>query len=235
MSTKFLDDLIREHARMGSVLDLMQQQVTAIESGGAPNMEVFGFSLDYLRNFPTSVHHPKEDLMYYHMYSRAPGFKSGMTRMLAQHRRIHELETKLAGAVAMVGERGPIFYPRFVDCTRQYLSLQLEHRDIEERVLFPLANRLLDAQDWAYLSYPVDDLQEMLVSDADLDRFDDFYFYITGPLLRNAENDASYCGTSITRRPATVAYCDTESSAVPAVLSRAQETARGKIRKLRFS
>ena len=219
MTKNILEDLVHEHVRMGSVLGLMQAQVAAIESGGSPNMEVFGFSLDYLRNFPTSVHHPKEDLMYYHMYSRAPGFKSGMSRMLAQHRQIHESEAKLAAAAVRVSERGSIFYPRFVDCARQYLALQLEHRDIEERVLFPLANRLLDAQDWAYLKYPVDDLQETLVSEADLERFDDFYFYITGPLLRKAANDASDWKAAITRRPATVAYCDTDSSAVPKVLS----------------
>jgi|SRR5579885_3063946 len=182
MANLFIDTLLYEHKRMHRVLDLMQQQVSAMESGRLPDMKLFGFALDYLSNLPVAIHHPKEDLMYYHMYLREPAFKPEVHHMLAQHRQIHELERRLADAGALVIGRGAIFHSRLMDLSREYLRLQKAHREIEERILFPRARWLLTSQDWAYLNSPADELQEPLFTARDVKRFESLFLYLTREL-----------------------------------------------------
>ena len=184
MGNSFIDKLLCEHKRMIKVLDLMQRQIVALQAGRAADMELFGFALDYMRNFPAVIHHPKEDLMYYHLYVHEPRLRTDVQQLLGQHRELYELEGKLSDAATLALTQGPRFHRRLVDLGLEYLRLQHEHREIEELFTFPLARRVLAPVDWAYLDCPADEMQEPVFTTTELKRFESLFLFLTGPLLQ---------------------------------------------------
>ena len=181
MTNPFIDKLLCEHKRMIKVLDLLQQQISALEAGKTADMELLGFALDYMRNFPAVIHHPKEDMMYYHMYVREPRLRTDMHQLLGQHRMLHDLERRLADAAAVVMVRGASFQRRLVELGREYLRLQREHREIEEVFVFPLARRVLAQADWAYLSCPATEQHEPFFAPKEVKRFESLFLLLARP------------------------------------------------------
>jgi hemerythrin-like domain-containing protein len=157
MVNSILSKLRREHSEMKSVLALMHEQLQVVEQGGVPDMVMFGYSLYYMRKFPSVLHHPKEDLMFDRLQTRAPALKVDLHRLREQHRELYELENWLAEVAAQVPKQGAAVYPRLVEFGRRYLRLEREHRETEERRVFPLAEGLLKREDWDVLTGPAED------------------------------------------------------------------------------
>ncbi|MDC8770366.1 hemerythrin domain-containing protein [Roseateles albus] len=108
--------------------------------------------LFYIDEFPAKLHHPKEtELLFPKLRARAPEIRGVLDRLDEEHlrgeRAIRDLEHALL-AFEMMGEprRAP-----FEQMTERYIRAYLNHMQIEEREILPLALKMLSAEDWADL------------------------------------------------------------------------------------
>ena len=108
--------------------------------------------LFYIDEFPEKRHHPKEsDLLFPRVVRLAPEVFDTVVQLEKDHSNgestVRELQHLLL-AWELLGE------PRrdaFEQAVKRYIGFYLEHMRLEEEVILPAAQRVLDVQDWAEL------------------------------------------------------------------------------------
>ena len=114
--------------------------------------EVVRAMLFYIDEFPEKRHHPKEsNLLFPRVVRLAPEVFDTVALLEKDHNKgestVRELQHMLL-AWELLGE------PRravFEQAVKRYISFYLEHMRLEEEVILPAAQRVLDDQDWAEL------------------------------------------------------------------------------------
>jgi hemerythrin-like domain-containing protein len=149
-SLKIIHD---EHAALAAMLRTLSGLVAQHKRDGTlPDFHALRAILFYIDEFPERLHHTKEStLLFPKIRERSADAGAVLDRLDRDHDRgeaaIRELEHALL-AFEMMGE------PRreaFEHATQRYIDFYLEHMNIEESEILPLAERVLREEDWAGL------------------------------------------------------------------------------------
>ncbi|RZL38413.1 MAG: hemerythrin domain-containing protein [Rubrivivax sp.] len=145
-------------AMLKSILLLLEQHRS---ERTLPDFFVLRAMLFYVDEFPEKRHHRKEsELLFPKLRARSPEQRELLDRLDEEHasgeRRIRHLEHVLLG-FEMMGEARREDFER---AARDYVHFYLAHMALEERLILPLAERRLTAQDWA-------DLDEAFLTNCD--------------------------------------------------------------------
>ena len=122
-----------------------------------PDFTVLRAMLFYIDEFPERIHHTKESqLMFPKVRTRSAEGAEVLDRLDADHERsairVRELEHELLGFEMMVdGPDGAARREAFEQAMDKYIFEYLDHIHTEERVILPLAERVLTTADWAEL------------------------------------------------------------------------------------
>lgn len=143
-----LDGLRREHANMRSVLMLIDRQLDLLEAETGNDPILLVNALYYMRKFPSTVHHPKEDAIFERLLAVEPAWQAEVEKLRKQHGEIYQLEDWLIEATLDLPKPGSPERTRLIEFGRHYLELQRQHSETEERLLFPQALASLKPRDW---------------------------------------------------------------------------------------
>ena len=122
-----------------------------------PDFAVLRAMLFYIDEFPEKIHHTKEsELLFPKIRARSAEAAEVLDRLDADHARsavrVRELEHELLGFEMMnEGPEGAARRAAFESAMQDYIDAYLDHIGTEERVVLPLAERVLSAADWAEL------------------------------------------------------------------------------------
>jgi hemerythrin-like domain-containing protein len=169
--TELVQEIIREHRSLEQVLRLFEREVDAFEAGERFDAELWHLILDYLRDFPEQVHHPKEDLIYHRLIERRRDTAPAIHDLEAEHARLKATHDRLAGLVEVV-ERD-VELPRGlpVGAARDFLAIQRSHMLKEEQSFLPYAETHLKAEDWEVLTMQAEARPDPLSDGDRADRF----------------------------------------------------------------
>ncbi|HVP33485.1 MAG TPA: hemerythrin domain-containing protein [Steroidobacteraceae bacterium] len=142
-----------EHGNLSKLLGLIEDQVTAGDTGKAMDVELLSLACEYFSDYPDRCHHPKEDLVYRLLSKRAPDCSSGLRDLLADHRRLHELTEAFAAAVRQLREQPQATAPGPRQVIREFTEHYRQHMRSEEELFFRLAEKRLSRDDWASLDF----------------------------------------------------------------------------------
>ncbi|HEY1090596.1 MAG TPA: hemerythrin domain-containing protein [Burkholderiaceae bacterium] len=136
-------------AMLKSVLMLLEQHR---RQGTLPDFGALRAMLFYLDEFPEQRHHRKEtELLFPKLRARTPAQRELLDQLDHDHgygeRKIRHLEHALLG-FEMMGESRR---QAFEQAVHEYVHFYLEHMASEERLVLPLAEQCLTADDWAEL------------------------------------------------------------------------------------
>ena len=139
-----------EHFAIAAVLYSLRYLIKQIRQGDAPNFPVLRAILDYIVSYPDRWHHPKEDkFLFTAVRKRTHDADSVIDKLEREHQlgypMIEQLKTQLLRYQA--GEVGA--QEQFMSTSERYAELEWEHMRTEEDVLLPIAERILDPDDWA--------------------------------------------------------------------------------------
>lgn len=140
-----------DHANMRQLLDALERELGAAESGGVPDYEVVQAVLDYCLTYPDLYHHPKEDAVYERLRTRRPEVAGALGEIRAQHHELAALTRRLAAAVRHVLQDAEVSRAAFGALVQGFLEHYRRHMDLEEATLFPAAEQALEAADWAMI------------------------------------------------------------------------------------
>jgi len=144
-----LVNLHAEHVNIMRILDYLEEQVQLLEKGENPEWDLMYDVMHYMTNYPDLYHHPKEDMIFDRLRSRTAEFDGHVGQLLQEHGDIYSLGKHFRDAIQEVDGGIPITCEEFARIARDYIKCQKDHLELEELVLFPLAQQYLEDSDWA--------------------------------------------------------------------------------------
>jgi len=138
-----------EHVRFAQLLKMLEAQASALDRGVDPHYELMRDILFYLRAYGDRVHHPREDVAFSMLLTRAPELAATIERLRVEHRTIAEKAEDLHRHLDEIVE--DVIVPRavFEQSVAEFLTLYRNHIATEEREVLPTAARLLRHEDWS--------------------------------------------------------------------------------------
>jgi len=140
-----------EHESIAAVLITLRLLVRqARDRIGASDARVLRAMLYYLDVFPEREHHRKEEAeLFVRLRARTREGDGVVKALTNEHESGHGAIRGLEQALLRVEEGGAREAAAFINAVERYIDSYLEHMRKEETELFPLAQRVLTAQDWA--------------------------------------------------------------------------------------
>ena len=138
-----------EHINFATLLDLLEAELDRFSSGRAPDYELMLDIMFYMTHYPDALHHPKEDLAFAKIAERHPGVRPLVEALAGEHALLKREGDALVIALDDI-VNGAITSRDHVEAPgRAYIAAFRRHLDAEEANILPLAEALLDRDDWA--------------------------------------------------------------------------------------
>lgn len=149
---KIMVELHQDHTHLSRLLKMLVRHVIVLQDDGDPDFEMMIDIVEYIRHYSDFYHHPKEDQVYQVFKESADqaAHIQIVDGLLDEHQKIPAVtiafQQLLNGAL-----NGSIIIGRdeLSDRITNFIDIQMNHLNIEEKTLFPLINKLMTDNDWA--------------------------------------------------------------------------------------
>lgn len=140
--------LSEEHRVIEVVLQVLGAIAEEAERHGKVNRESAEQAIDFIRTFADQCHHGKEEQQLFKAMTGhgLPGDSGPIAAMLHDHEQGRGYVAMMADSLEGDEAGDPEAVGRFCDNARGYIALLQTHIQKEDRVLFPMADRLIDAE-----------------------------------------------------------------------------------------
>ena len=180
MESQLLQRLNEDHQHISQVLDALENELQANDTQDV-NWNIVEDIMAYLQDYPDAVHHPLEDQLFDRVLDKGltPAERELVHFNLAQHAEIIGASHRLAQDVRNILNDIVVPIDQIQSHFLRYLELQRLHMRNEKTHLFPLAQRLLSADEWAEVGSAALCQTDPLF-EARLEKYTGLYRYITG-------------------------------------------------------
>jgi len=139
-----------EHSAISSVLYALRYLVRQMrETAMAPNFPLLRAILDYIVSYPNRWHHPKEDGYLFLALKRRTKEANALIAVLEKEHQVgYPLIENLKQLLLDFQNDRPGAREDFFNLVDRYTELEWQHMRREEDDLFPIAERVLTADDW---------------------------------------------------------------------------------------
>jgi len=144
-----------EHMRFASLLDFIEQQMSAFHEGKDPDYQLIYDVVFYLHHYADHYHHPREDVAFARLVKRDPGLRLPINRLLQEHRVLETAGETLLKFVDDILEDRVIQRATVEAAAATYLVYYRHHLAVEESEVLPHASRNLKPDDWAAVAAAV--------------------------------------------------------------------------------
>jgi len=139
-----------EHRSLAAVLNGLCTVAREVREGRMPvDPDLLQAMVDYIREFPERLHHPKEDGHLFRLVrARTPELSPVLLALAGEHVRGGELLGRVGAALS--GFRaGQAPFGALADAIRAYAELEWSHMRTEEEQILPAARRSFTPADWS--------------------------------------------------------------------------------------
>jgi hemerythrin-like domain-containing protein len=178
MAMTVMDRLHADHANMASLLDILDRELDIVEKAGNADFEIMRDVMEYLTRYSDRVHHPMEDLVYARLADRSTKARAELAEVPEQHERIAAESRSLLETVSMIADGGMTLRTDILAAGRRYVADLRRHMEMEERYLFPMAERTLDQEDLSEVARILDEQKDPVFGDVVEDDFKRLYQHI---------------------------------------------------------
>jgi nucleotide-binding universal stress UspA family protein/hemerythrin-like domain-containing protein len=142
-----LRDEHRSLAAVANGLELLSREARA--SGQPPRFDLLRAIVRYIRMFPETLHHPKEDAwLFRKLRERTSEFNDTLDLLQRQHAEGHGLVDELEQSIAAYEADPAGGCEPFAEAVRRFVASQEQHMRLETRVVLPAAFKHLTPEDW---------------------------------------------------------------------------------------
>lgn len=160
-----------EHMRFASLLDFIEQQMTAFHSGQDPDYDLLRDVVYYLHHYADRYHHPRENVAFARLVSRDPWFGVVIGRILQEHRALENAGATLLKHLDDILEDVIIPRETVEAAAATYLVYYRHHLASEEAEILPRAARIFKPDDWAAVAAAVPAAPDPLFGDDVAERY----------------------------------------------------------------
>lgn len=148
-----------EHRALVRMLHLLEQICQELEEHAPVDAELLTLILDYLRDYPDTCHHPKEDLVLRRLEQREPQVAEHLRHLLGDHEALHAWTLRIAERARL----DPSFEGEgFTEELCRFAQHYRAHLDHEDREFFPAVREHLEREDWDLIDFHLFDRSDPL-------------------------------------------------------------------------
>ena len=134
-----VETLYSEHQYMGSLLDLLEQEMEKLAPGKIPDYHLALDVVDYLTHYPDRYHHPREDLLFNALLKRDKSFRKQLDRLEREHESLRGYNAALFRDLQGIADGRRVEQAQLRATLERYIAGYRKHMDFESREIFPLA------------------------------------------------------------------------------------------------
>ncbi len=140
-----------EHRSLAAVMHGLEFLVReARNKGTLPSFALLHAMVHYIKAFPETLHHPKEDAyLFRRLRARTSEFNATLDELERQHVEGHEQVDELARSIDAYEADPAGGLARFAAAVERFATAQGEHMALESKVIIPAARKHLTDTDWA--------------------------------------------------------------------------------------
>ena len=146
--TEILRLLRDEHRNMGKLLSVLRRQIECFKAGVTPDYPLMQSMLEYSLEYSALFHHPKEDIVYSCLREKHPGVIETINDLELEHRNLANCTRVFAEAINNICEGAELPRDRVMRMAEDFLDASEVHMSMEDKTIFPVAEKLLTDEDW---------------------------------------------------------------------------------------
>lgn len=145
-----IEVMLSEHRRLSSIVNgMLRIAGNMTSSAGSPCAMLMRAMFYYIREFPEQIHHPKEEqYLFARLRERTDEFDAVIDDLGRQHEEGELRVSALERALTRYELAGASMLPALRDEVHGYAQFYARHRNLEESVILPAAQRYLTLTDW---------------------------------------------------------------------------------------
>ena len=161
MTVSATDELKTEHRAIERMLAVLEAAAQRLESGQRVRPGLLRDAVDFVRNFADRCHHGKEEENLFPRMEAAGVPRAGgpLAGMLSEHDQGRERVAAIANAVDAYEGGDGAAVGIIAENARGYVGLLRQHIQKEDNVLFPMADRVLSAEDQRQLEQRFEEIE----------------------------------------------------------------------------
>jgi nucleotide-binding universal stress UspA family protein/hemerythrin-like domain-containing protein len=143
--------IAEEHRSLAAVIHGLEYLVRqARDQATPPSFPLLHAMLHYIKSFPETLHHPKEDAyLFRKLRARTRDLDDVLDNLQRQHGEGHEFVDELERSIVAYEADPKAGFPRFAAAVERYATSQMEHMALESKVVIPAARKHLTDEDWS--------------------------------------------------------------------------------------
>lgn len=141
--------LQEQHASLRPLVDLVEAQGRRIATRAAVDIALLAEVMEFVSDYPRAFHHPVETRLLELVAQRGCGTQRLMAEFAAADGRLAIISEEFAALLQAARRGEPVRLVSIGSHARIWAAAQRERLDMEDELLFPLADKYLSATDWA--------------------------------------------------------------------------------------
>ena len=175
---KLLEKLKRDHVNLEKLVILLSAQLDNFFAGRESDFDLKIELLEYLELFADQGHHRLENLIFNTVKERLSEKQEIVERLISQHSKLVTLTRKFRQSLEGVLQGDVMLRDELEAQGREYLALQRQHIDLEEREIFPLLDEIVTDEEWQEIIKTMPKEKDPVFDSPDKVRFQKLYEYL---------------------------------------------------------
>ena len=182
-------NLHNEHKYMSKLLDVVSEQLDALQQGLTPDYSIMSDVVFYLENISDRSHHPREDIIYKRLVEVDESYRTDIESLFIGHETIAQKTTVLLQSLKKVIADESVENIESVKFhCEDYLSTLHGHMDVEERKIFPRVLELFNEEEWTDIISDIQPNNDPLFGKKVEHRYQNLYDYLSNRVEDAAED-----------------------------------------------
>lgn len=145
---EMLNQLRLDHINYVRLLNLLEVDILALESGEQADYLRMKDIMKYMINYPDAFHHPCEEILFDKLHHLGKDDAATVQQLRAEHATLGALGQKLSELLDIAVAGQIVSKEELIKSATEYKDLLRRHLATEERKIFPLIESSLSAADW---------------------------------------------------------------------------------------
>ena len=144
---KIMETLRNDHRNMSKLLNMLEEQIGHVASDETPDFALVDEIINYCLTYPDHFHHPKEDVIYRALIEKGAN-PNEIGDMEIAHEELSGLTHRLAELTKLARNSAGEHRSALASLLESFVRSYRLHIDAEDKIFFPMAERMLTSHDW---------------------------------------------------------------------------------------
>lgn len=172
--------LYNDHHHLQLVLSCFSKEIDRFDFNAQqdPDMEVILNALSYVQEYPDKWHHPAEDIIFSHLLAKKVKESKLIKKLEEEHNKISQETEKVNQLCRAAAEDCIVPTSDLVESAQRYITLQRTHMEQENEIIYPLMDKLFNADDWKEIEKKIEIQKDPLFNEPSKREFTQLYNHI---------------------------------------------------------